>query len=80
MANLRNGHLALSLSWLWGPALTGTILLGLAGCKTPKGLPEDPLFLSHAPIEVKAQAGPPQQLVSTEPAMPVLPVNLASFK
>jgi hypothetical protein len=57
-------------------AWTGSLLLCLLGCKTPKGLPEDPLFLSRTPIEVKAHAGAPVQQVSTEPAIPAYPLAM----
>jgi hypothetical protein len=46
-------------------------LIGLIGCKTPKGPPEDPMFFSHAPIEVKAHAGPPAAVaLAAEPTPP----------
>ena len=44
------------------------------GCKSPKGLPEDPLFLSRTPVEAQALSGPPLRLAATEPAIPPYPI------
>jgi hypothetical protein len=57
-------------------AIAAAVLLGLVGCKTPKGPPEDPLFLNRTPIEVKPHAGPPVVVACSEPEMPLSPVAL----
>jgi hypothetical protein len=61
---------------LWGAT---ALLAGLVGCKSwfgPKGMPDDPLFLSRAPLEVQAKSAPPTRIVYSEPAMPVRPCGV----
>jgi len=49
------------------------ILVGCQGLFGPQGMPQDPLFLSRKPLEVKAKSAPPQEIACSEPALPPRP-------
>lgn len=64
---------------IWPTWVAVSMLLAATGCKglfPSKGAPEDPLFLTHTPIEAKAQAGPPIHLSYSHPTMPSYPQPL----
>ena len=53
----------------WTLALVG-LCAGL-GCAANQSIPQDPLFVTHKPIEAKAEAGPPIAVAFSEPTMPL---------
>lgn len=55
--------------------LTAAFLTAICGCSSGgKKLPQDPLFVRKQPLEVAAQAGPPQMVARSEVTMPTNPL------
>ena len=54
------------------------LALGLCaglGCAANQSVPQDPLFVTHKPIEAKAVTGPPIAVAFSEPTMPIDPAT-----